>query len=70
MKQLEKRTEAQSEALKSALDQMRQAQPKALQPEMLEKMNREQKLMKQQQEKLKIDMERMLRVRRSGGFDI
>ncbi|MGD0760765.1 MAG: PDZ domain-containing protein [Candidatus Sulfotelmatobacter sp.] len=70
MKQLEKRTEAQSEALKSALDQMRQAQPKALQPEMLEKMNREQKLMKQQQEKLKIDMERMLRVGRSGGFDI
>ena len=70
MKQLEKRTEAQSEALKSALDQMRQAQPKALQPEMLEKMNREQKLMKQQQEKLKIDLERMLRVRRSGGFDI
>jgi hypothetical protein len=37
---------------------------------MLEKMNREQKLMKQQQEKLRIDMERMLRVRRSGGFDI
>jgi serine protease Do len=70
MKQLEERTGAQSEALKSALDQMRQAQPKALQPEMLEKMNREQKLMKQQQEKLKIDMERMLRVRRSGGFDI
>jgi hypothetical protein len=70
MKQLDEKTGAQSEALKSALDQMRQAQPKALQPEMLEKMNREQKLMKQQQEKLKIDMERMLRVRRSGGFDI
>ena len=37
---------------------------------MLEKMNREQKLMNQQREKLRIDMERMLRVRRSGGFDI
>jgi hypothetical protein len=37
---------------------------------MLEKMNREQKLMKQQQEKLRIDMERMLRETRKGGFDI
>ena len=70
MKQLEARTEARGEALKSALDQMREAQQEALQPQMLEKMNREQKLMKQQQEKLRIDMERMLRVRRSGGFDI
>lgn len=70
MKKLEERTEAQSEALKSALDQMRHAQQKALQPQMLEKMNREQKLMKQQQEKLRIDMERMLRETRKGGFDI
>jgi len=68
--ELEETTEAQSEALRSALNQMRKAQQKALQPQMLEKMNREQKLMKRQQEKLRIDMERMLRVRRSGGFDI
>jgi serine protease Do len=68
--ELEEKTEGQSEALRSALDQMGKAQQKALQPQMLEKMNREQKLMKQQQEKLRIDMERMLRVRRSGGFDI
>jgi serine protease Do len=68
--ELEEKTEAQSEALRSALDQMRKAQQKALQPQMLEKMNREQKLMNQQREKLRIDMERMLRVRRSGGFDI
>jgi serine protease Do len=70
MKKLEERTEAQSEALKSALDQVRHAQQNALQPQMLEKMNREQKLMKQQQEKLRIDMERMLRETRKGGFDI
>jgi serine protease Do len=68
--ELEEKTEAQSEALRSALNQMRKAQQKALQPQMLEKMNREQKLMNQQREKLRIDMERMLRVRRSGGFDI
>jgi len=68
--ELEEKTEAQSEALRSALDQRRKAQQKALQPQMLEKMNREQKLMNQQREKLRIDMERMLRVRRSGGFDI
>jgi len=68
--ELEEKTEGQSEALRSALDQMRKAQQKALQPQMLEKMNREQKLMKRQQEKVRIDMERMLRVRRSGGFDI
>jgi serine protease Do len=68
--ELEEKTEGQNEALRSALDQMRKAQQKALQPQMLEKMNREQKLMKRQQEKLRIDMERMLRVRRSGGFDI
>jgi len=70
MKKLEERTEAQTEALKSALDQMSQAQQKALQPQMLEKMNREQKTMKQQQERLRIDMERMLKEARKGGFDI
>lgn len=64
------KSKAQSEALRSALDQMRQAQQKALQPQMLEKMNREHKLMMQQQEKLRIDMERMLRESRTAGFDI
>ena len=68
--ELREKSEPQSEALRSALDQMRQAQQKTLQPQMLEKMNHEQKVMKQQQEKLRIDMERMLRARRSGGFDI
>jgi serine protease Do len=70
IKQLEARTEAQSEALESAIDQVRQAEQKALQPQMLEKMDREQKLMKRQQEKLRIDMERMFKETRKGGFDI
>ncbi|MGB6476910.1 MAG: PDZ domain-containing protein [Candidatus Sulfotelmatobacter sp.] len=70
MKELGGKTDAQSEALKSALDHMRQAQQKALQPQALEKMHHEQKMMKQQQEKLRIDMERLLRETRKGGFDI
>jgi serine protease Do len=68
-KELGKNSAAQSEALKSALDQMRRAQ-KGLEPQALEKMTRDQKAMKQQQEKLRIEMERMLRETRRGGFDI
>ena len=68
-KELEKNSAAQSEALKSTLNQMRRAQ-KGLEPQALEKMIREQKATKQQQEKLRIDMERMLRETRRGGFDI
>ena len=68
-KELGKNSAAQSEALKSTLDQMRRAQ-KGLEPQELEKMTRDQKAMKQQQEKLRIEMERMLRETRRGGFDI
>jgi len=68
-KELGKNSAAQSEALKSTLDQMRRAQ-KGLEPQALEKMTRDQKAMKQQQEKLRIEMERMLRETRRGGFDI
>jgi serine protease Do len=68
-KELGKNSAAQSETLKSTLDQMRRAQ-KGLEPQALEKMIREQKAMKQQQEKLRTDMERMLRETRRGGFDI
>ena len=68
-KELGKNSAAQSEALKSTLNQMRRAQ-KGLEPQALEKMIREQKATKQQQEKLRIDMERMLRETRRGGFDI
>jgi serine protease Do len=69
-KKLGEKTGVQSEALKSALDQMRQARQKALQPQTLEKLKHEQKMMMQQQEKLRIDMERLLRESRRGGFDI